>query len=349
MRIVRAAIGTLLVLVAVPMLAGGAVLGFALQHRAQDGSFGAHLQPLHTDGYAIVVEDVDGLLRRDAAFARGGETSLRVWAPDRFVGLAPRADVDRYLAGVAHRSVDRIRLARGPLPVDSTEWPAAPLGAAVGAPADQPFWRYSNAGSPDAPVRWSPSATRGERLALVVMNRDAGPGVVVELSAAVAPRWLHPTTFGLLILGAVALLLGVVAFVWPRPRRNIVYVVTPDQLPQVGARLGLALNAMPATGLRRAAVARAVTTDRRQAGTGARGLRRLTGALKHAPVAATLTWPPPPGMTPTGTPRVVPDDLPAPDEPPTPDGPVNGAPSVPELPISNAPVEQPVAVGAPAG
>jgi hypothetical protein len=88
-------------------------------------------------------------------------------------------------------------------------------------------------------LTWSPSAVRDRHLALVVMNPDAAPGLAVALTAAMYPRWLNQTTWGLLILGTVLALLGGAALAWPRRSREIVYVVEPSQVPEIAARLGV--------------------------------------------------------------------------------------------------------------
>jgi hypothetical protein len=253
MRIVRAVAGTLLLVIALPLLMAGAGLWEAARHRDADGAFRAAVERLHTDGTAIVVWDLDGLLRREAAFARGGRTTLRIDVPGRFVGLAPRADVERYLDGAGRLEIERVRLARGPLPVDSRTVDARPAdpesvesvdaagGAEVrpGRPALQGFWRLSRMPAEHRPLAFPPSAVRGQGLALVIMNADAGPEVSAAVTVAVTPGWLDRTTWGVLILGTVLLLLGAVAVGWPRPRRDVVYVVEPAQLPDIAARLGL--------------------------------------------------------------------------------------------------------------
>ncbi|WP_433080242.1 hypothetical protein ACQP1P_42520 [Dactylosporangium sp. CA-052675] len=127
-RLVRAGVGALLLLIAVPLaLAGGGLL-LAMEHRAGDDTFSARLERVRADGTAVVVPDVDRLLRADAPFARGGQTTLSLSAVGSggplFIGLAPTADVKRYLDGRAHTSLTHVRLARGPLPVELTVEPA---------------------------------------------------------------------------------------------------------------------------------------------------------------------------------------------------------------------------------
>ena len=244
MRVLRVLLGVVAILVALPLLLGGVTLWAAMQHRADDGSFTAPLAPIHTGGYAVVVPDVDALLRQEAPFVRGGETTLRFTARTTsgpaFIGLAPRAAVAHYLAGVGSAEVTRVRLARGGLPVTLT---AQPGGAPPSPPIDQTFWTVS---SSSGTLFWSPSSVRGERLALVVMAPDARPTGDVSASAAMMPRWLDPTAWGLLILGTVAFLIGMVLLFWPRRQREIVYVVEPSQVPEIAARLGISTEPLAA-------------------------------------------------------------------------------------------------------
>ncbi|MEV6924163.1 hypothetical protein AB0M46_06570 [Dactylosporangium sp. NPDC051485] len=126
-RLVRAGVGALLLLIAVPLaLAGGGLL-LAMEHRAADGTFTARLEPIRTGGSAVVVPDVDALLRADAPFARGGQTTLSLSARGSggplFIGLGPDEDVERYLAGVDRSRLSRVRLSRGSLPVDLSPEP----------------------------------------------------------------------------------------------------------------------------------------------------------------------------------------------------------------------------------
>src|SRR2546423_8811516 len=152
MRVLRVLVGVVAILVALPLLLGGVTLGAAVQHRADDGSSTAPLAPIHTGGYAVVVPDVDALLRQEAPFVRGGETTLRFTARTTsgppFIGLAPRAAVEHYLAGVGAAEVTRVRLARGGLPVTLTRQPG---GAPPSPPIDPTLWNVS---SPSGPLVW---------------------------------------------------------------------------------------------------------------------------------------------------------------------------------------------------
>src|SRR5439155_6940859 len=96
--------GVAAILLALPLLTGGAALVAFGRH-----PFAASLDRVDTEGYAVVVPDVDDLLRRNASFVQGLDASLRVEArigtAPAFVGLAPRAALLRYLDGVPYASV----------------------------------------------------------------------------------------------------------------------------------------------------------------------------------------------------------------------------------------------------
>jgi len=238
MRVVRVVAGMVLLLVALPVMLAGIVLWTALAHRGSDGAFGAPIEPLAADGYAVVVPDVDGLLRREMPFARGGGTVLRVTARTEsgpaFVGLAPANAVAGYLAGVPHTQITDVKLTRGDLPVR-----AAAVGgdaAPATAPTAQRFWVANSTGAaiPDT-VDWVPSTVRGQHFALVVMNPDGSAPVQVTLRASATVGWLPSTTWGLLVLGGALFFGGLVVLCWPVRPVQVVYVVEPSQLPEVGA------------------------------------------------------------------------------------------------------------------
>ncbi len=222
-RIIRAGTGVLLVLLAVPLMLAGAGLWLVDQHRAADGTFAAQLERIQAPGRAIVVTDVDALLRADAPFARGGQTTLSVSARGPggllFLGLGPYDQIEQYLAGVPQTRISQVRLARGRLPVDRTDI----VGelAPERNPYEVPFWRATSTGlirdgKVEDALTWSPAATRGQRLAVVIMNADGSPGVEVDLFARMRATWLRSTTGGLLALGSAIILLALLIIAWPQ-------------------------------------------------------------------------------------------------------------------------------------
>ncbi|MDQ7904706.1 hypothetical protein RB614_09260 [Phytohabitans sp. ZYX-F-186] len=202
----------LLLTIGLPVLLVGGALWTAMQHRDGDGAFSGRVERITTPGHAVVVPDLDALLRRDAPFARARDTRLRVSARTEagpaLVAIAPAEDVARYLHGAAYAQVDRVSLTAGPLPVAVT-----PVGGRA-VPAAQPIWQMSGTGE----VGWASSEVRGQRLALVVMRPDASAGMTVDLRVEVRPGWLGSATWGLLVAGAVLVVLGMATLAWPSRR-----------------------------------------------------------------------------------------------------------------------------------
>ncbi|MFJ6195482.1 hypothetical protein [Micromonospora sp. NPDC092111] len=236
MRFVRALAGMLLLVVGIPTLLAGGALWTVTRHADPDGSFAARVEPVRTTGQAVLVDDVDALLRAEAPFTRLGHARLRLEARTgdgpAFVGLAPTDEVRRWLAPVPYATVDRLALARGPLPVRLT----GPASTAAGTVAvEQPFWVRQGVGA----VEWSPAELAGRRLSLVVLRPDGGAGLDLRLRAELRADWFRPLAWGL--LGGGLLLVGSAALVLLRPARprEVVFVVEPDQVPVLAGRLGV--------------------------------------------------------------------------------------------------------------
>lgn len=184
----------------------GALLGLALAAvgivlvvlTGRDTTFGGGEATLSTDRYALVTEaaglgggGIDATVRVRVRANRGGPV---------FVGVAPAADVDRYLAGTGYDELVEVRLSplRATLvPSDGTRAPDPP--------ADGPRWTVSASGTGeqnvDVPIRGG-----GQRL--VIMNTDAGAGVDVTAALSVRAPFLRRLGLGLLIAGAVVAPIG---------------------------------------------------------------------------------------------------------------------------------------------
>ncbi|RKR90534.1 hypothetical protein BDK92_4908 [Micromonospora pisi] len=240
MRVVRTFAGVLLLTVGLAVLLVGSALWMVAEQRGTRDAFGASLERVETPGRAVVVPDLDALLRRDAPFTRTAGTRLRISAGTdarpAFIGLAPTAETGRYLAAMPYAQIERVSVTRGRLPVQvaSVSRVGVPA-AAVATPGEQSFWVRQAAGTLDL----SPADLRGQRLSLVVMYPDAGSGVALDLRTELRVGWIEPTTWGLLAAGTLFALLGVAILVWPTRPREVVFVVEPSQLPLLSARLGV--------------------------------------------------------------------------------------------------------------
>jgi hypothetical protein len=211
----RVLIATLSGLLAFVLLVGGGALLWAeLALRDADGFYTSRQVALRGDGHALVVDDLRldnlgvGVLQQSGGQALRGQLTLRVTARDAdggpiFVGVAPQQQVAEYLRGVAQDQVRDLEFTSAP--VDTV---AVPGTAVPALPAAQPFWVASEQGTGPQTLTWP--AQEG-RWAFVVMNPDGAAGVAVLTAAGASIDFLTPIAIGLLVLGALCLLVTIAA------------------------------------------------------------------------------------------------------------------------------------------
>ncbi|SBT52756.1 hypothetical protein [Micromonospora auratinigra] len=306
MRFVRTIAGMLLLIVGIPALLVGVGLWAAARHADPQGGFGARFETVRTPGQAVVVTDVDRLLRADAPFARGGPARLRLTArtPDgpAFLGLAPTDQVGRWLAGVPHATVDRVALSRGPLPVRLTPAGPAAAGTRAAVPTDQDFWVREGTGA----VEWRPADLAGRSLSLVVMRPDGAADLTLHLGAELRAGWFPGLAWALLTGGTLLIALAVALLLGPVRPREVVFVVEPDQVPVLAGRLGV--TSLSGLGQRSPAPERQLVpvgsghAERPRAAIGPVPSRRPE-TLADLPADPGWAWPPPsPGAAPRPAP-----------------------------------------------
>ena len=201
-------LGTVLGLVGAGMLTGGTALAVVTAAQQDDGYFTSKAETFAVDSYAITSPNLD--VGSDFGVPTGvgfDIATLRLQATavdsdrDVFIGIAPRADVDVYLADVNHSELREVQTT--PFRVDYLNVPGTQT---PGVPADEGFWTESASGSGTQEIIWKPAA--GD-WSVVVMNADASPGVAVNLSAGVHTDLLGPIAVGLLVGGGILFLIGV--------------------------------------------------------------------------------------------------------------------------------------------
>jgi hypothetical protein len=201
------------------LTAGGALL-WGDSKKDDDGYLSTRTEPFTTNTYALATDnldlDLDGLdevLDRDVY----GKIRLRVDARDGapvFVGIAPTADVTRYLSRTSHALVTDVSY-----PDFDADYAAQPGARRPAAPAGQDFWAASAQGSGRQTLTWD---VEDGDWSVVVMNADASRNVNVRLSAAAEVPFLAPLGWGFIIGGLLVLGLAagatVVAMRTSRPR-----------------------------------------------------------------------------------------------------------------------------------
>jgi hypothetical protein len=114
--------------------------------------------------------------------------------PGTFVGIGPRAQVDRYLAGAP---IDRVTdFETDPFTLDKTRVPGT---AKVKPPATQSFWVAKDSGR-TASIDWK---VRDGNYRVVVMNADGKAGVATQSKFEVQIPHLETLAIALLIVGLI--------------------------------------------------------------------------------------------------------------------------------------------------
>jgi hypothetical protein len=198
-RAFRTLAGLVLVLIGFPSLLAGSAGLLLLQHRDPDGAFTSQLAPVHADGYAVVVSDVDSVLAGSGVGFFGSvhmRVTLRATNAPAVLVLAPVDDLNNYLAGVAVSHLTTVGVTHGDSPVT--------LVAVSGThpPGSAPVWPRSGTSTVD----WEPS---DGPLALAVIRTDGLPGLDLSLAVSNYPTWLKAVTFGLLLAGLAGLIGGI--------------------------------------------------------------------------------------------------------------------------------------------
>jgi hypothetical protein len=194
-RIVAA---VLLGLVALGLIAAGAAGLYARTASSDHGWITTGSHRYAADGRAIVSGSLDVDQIPDWLVAKVRVAASSADGKPLFVGVARRADVDRYLAGVAHSTLEDVNF--GPF---AATYSQADGRSVPPRPASQHFWSESKTGTGTQTVSWK---IRNGHWRVVVMNADASPHVAANAKVG---TWFHGELAIALSVLAVGLLLGV--------------------------------------------------------------------------------------------------------------------------------------------
>jgi hypothetical protein len=191
-------------------IGGGALVWAHNTHRDAGGYFSTSAEPLDTPSFALTSEKIDlGVNAADYRWIPGGPTGVRLQATGTggrpvFLGIAPTAEVERYLAGSAHAEVTDFELDPFRAEMRNTAGAARPA-----APTAQAFWAASANGTGTQTVDWP---MRSGRWTVVVMNADGSPGVSVDVAVGAKTGALLPIGIGMAGVALVAIV-GGIAFI----------------------------------------------------------------------------------------------------------------------------------------
>lgn len=200
-------IGILLTWGGIGALSGGIATAAGTAVQGADGYVSTKARPLVTSGYALTTPRVPGFtvagdpgtLPFDLASVRLSVTAED--GGDIFVGIGPRADVERYLEGVEHSEVTAVEY--DPYRV---EYWLRPGQQEPTPPEDETLWVESSSGAGEQQISWS---VEPGTWAAVIMNADASRGVSADVTAGIRSDLLGPLAAGLIIAGLAMLAIGI--------------------------------------------------------------------------------------------------------------------------------------------
>ncbi|SDK06962.1 hypothetical protein SAMN05428985_102526 [Nocardioides sp. YR527] len=202
-RVIAVVAGSVLLLISFGLIAGGVVLAVAAAERGDDGYLMTDETTISAPGHAITTETftVETDAGVDVPGRLVGETKLVVTSTEEgplFVGLAPSTEVDAFLAGVGHSTIDGFEGRRPTYDVVDGGSPAT-------LPSDVGFWTASTSGTGTRTLIWE---VESGDWTLVVMNADGHAPVNAEAAVGATLPALGATIGALLVSGGVLLLVA---------------------------------------------------------------------------------------------------------------------------------------------
>jgi hypothetical protein len=212
-RVVALIVGVLLLVTSVGIGVGGGILLALNGSRDSDGYATSRTATIATTTAAVTTGDIDlqGNDQWRAAWGDIGKVRITVsgaTATPLFVGVAPKADVDRWLAGTAHDELVRAWTYWG----GPTYRRVGGVQAGVSAPTDQDFWTVRATGTGTVRLDWDPATANG-RYAVVLANADGSTGVDSRARVGIRVPGLVPVGTVLLVL-AVVFVLAALALIY---------------------------------------------------------------------------------------------------------------------------------------
>jgi hypothetical protein len=217
-RIALTITGAIASLIAVALVAGGALALWGDSQKGDDGYLKTDTERFHASTRALATENLDVDLG-DADFVADSDDlgKIKVQAESRdgkqvFVGIARTSDVEDYLAGVPYTTVDDVEVS--PFEADYTRHAGNrhPVG-----PEHAGIWEASNQGEDRQSIDWE---IEDGDWSVVVMNADGSLGVDADIRAGANVPFLDELGWSAIGSGAFALIIGIglIALAVRRPR-----------------------------------------------------------------------------------------------------------------------------------
>jgi hypothetical protein len=216
-RIALTITGAIASLLAVALVAGGALALWGDSRKGGDGYLKTDTERFHSSTRALATDNLDVDLGDADWLAQSDDLGkIKVTAESRdgkplFVGIARTSDVEDYLAGVPYTTVDDVEVS--PFEADYTRHagnrhPVSPEHAGI--------WQESSQGTGRQAIDWE--IDDGD-WSIVVMNADGSLGVDADVSAGANVPVLDELGWSAIGSGAFALVigLGLIALAVRRP------------------------------------------------------------------------------------------------------------------------------------
>lgn len=206
--IIMLIIGVLFSMIGLGLVLGGIGASFVNAAQNDGGYISSPTERFAVDSSAITSGRIEGLRNEDVPGPLPFDVgNIRIRAEsasegkDVFVGIAPRTEVERYLAGSNYSELLEVNYRPFRAEYREVEGTTQP-----GPPTGQGFWVASASGAGVQELDWN---IQPGTWSVVVMNADASPGVAVDLQAGFRSELLGPIAAGLLMGGIVLLIIGI--------------------------------------------------------------------------------------------------------------------------------------------
>jgi hypothetical protein len=206
-RIVAIVAGAIIAAVGLCAVLGGLGLLWLDGKKDDSGYFTTSAEQFSTPRNAITSDDLEVAQDSDASALNAifGKLRFRVRGNEGqpvFIGIAPTANVNAYLAGVGHERVLNVEV--DPFTADyiTEEGDLQPA-----PPGEQSFWDVSAEGPGERTLNWK---TKAGNWSIVVMNADGSALVDTRISAGASVPIISTLAWVALLGGAVIILAGLV-------------------------------------------------------------------------------------------------------------------------------------------
>ena len=202
-RVLLLVFGSIVLLIALSLLAGGGAALWGLGKRDSSGYITSASHRLSTPSYALTSDSLD--VGTDAPNWLFGDHfgTVRIEGTSSqpvFIGIARTPAVERYFAGVQHDQIADFDVDPFTVTYQHVAGTAAPS-----PPGSQAFWRVKASGTGTQTITWP--LEKGN-WSIVAMNAGASRGVTLDTRLGARVPFLRSAAIGLLAGGGVVLLLG---------------------------------------------------------------------------------------------------------------------------------------------